>query len=132
MAYGGYRARSHGRIMHFLYTFDWNLDNTGAIGPCTVYRGSKTLGYYVWEHDTDYPIFFMINPEDQVRMNAVIKDIRERELRLPDRQWKRSEAIAYREKWDKYRKDRLYASCMSLPPPERPEVDDFYNRHTAI
>lgn len=132
MGYGGYRSRCIGRVMHFMYKFDWTLDGQGHVGENTIHRGNKVIGYFVWEHDTDYPLFYMIKPDDHNRMNIVCREIREYEAKYSVQQWSHSKAIAYNKAWVDYRADRVRAQIHGWKEPTRPETDSYYDNHSAI
>ena len=60
MAYGQYKGRSIGRLMHFLYAIDVNSDYSifgeGKTSPMITLHG-KPYADYVWDGDSDIPTF---------------------------------------------------------------------------
>ncbi len=60
MAFGQYRGRTIGRVMHFLYEYDMRSDECifhgEAENPMITLDG-KPYANYTWDEDTDVPTF---------------------------------------------------------------------------
>jgi len=69
MAFGQYKGRCVGRLMHFLYPISHLFDYNAKFGDGKIYWGfnGPCIATFDWEEDSDFPIVDFIDPDFKKR-----------------------------------------------------------------